>query len=104
MRAYCADSVRSVTSSVTTPIADPVQIAGYRLLLADDFSKAETSFPWATSSGQWRIEHQPTNSTYRMEVWPNRIVWSLLGVEDRRTSCASERHRGDPRLGLRRCG
>jgi len=77
-----ADSVRSVTSSVTTPIADPVQIAGYRLLLADDFSKAETSFSVGDQPGQWRIEHQPTNSTYRMEIWPNRIVWSLLGVED----------------------
>ncbi len=77
-----ADSMRSVTASVTTPIADPVHIAGYRLLLADDFSQAETAFSVGDQPGQWRIEHQPTSSIYRMEVWPNRIVWSLLGVED----------------------
>ena len=73
-----ADSVRTVSA----PMADPVQIEGFQLLLADDFSKAETVFAVGDEAGQWRIEHQPTNSSYRIEVWPNRIVWSLLSVAD----------------------
>lgn len=73
-----ADPVRSVTM----PLTNPVQIAGFQLALADDFGSAASVFAEGESAGQWRIQHQPTNSDYRMEVWPNRIVWSLLRVED----------------------
>ena len=73
-----ADSVRSVTM----PVVNPVQIAGFQLALADDFGGAQSVFAEGEAAGQWRIQHQPTNSDYRMEVWPNRIVWSLLHAED----------------------
>lgn len=72
--AIVADSMRAVTM----PMADPVAVSGYQLALSDDFSHAETVFAEGVELGKWRIEHQPTNSTYEMEVWPNRVVWSLL--------------------------
>ena len=73
-----ADSVRTVTA----PIGEPAQIAGYQLALSDDFSKAETVLAEGNQAGKWRIEHQPTAASYRMEVWPNRVVWSLLNLPD----------------------
>ncbi len=73
-----ADSVRTVTA----PMGAPLQVAGYQLLLADDFSQADTAFAEGSQAGEWRIEHQPTNSSYSIEIWPERIVWSLLGVDD----------------------
>ena len=76
--AIVADPMRAVTM----PMADPVQVAGYQLALSDDFSHAQTVFAEGMESGKWRIEHQPTSSTYNMEVWPNRVVWSLLDVPE----------------------
>ena len=72
--AIVADPLRTVTA----PLANPVQVAGYQMVLSDDFGHAETVFAEGVQAGKWRIEHQPTSSTYRMEVWPNRVVWSLL--------------------------
>lgn len=76
--AIVADPLRAVTA----PLAEPVQVAGYQLVLSDDFSRAETAFAEGLQSGKWHIEHQPTSSTYHMEVWPNRVVWSLLDLPD----------------------
>lgn len=74
--AIVADPMRAVTM----PMADPVSVSGYQLALSDDFSHAETVFAEGVELGKWRIEHQPTNSTYEMDVWPNRVVWSLLDL------------------------
>ena len=76
--AIVADSVRTAT----VPIGEPVQIAGYQLALSDDFSQAESVFAEGDEAGKWRIEHQPTASNYHMEIWPNRVVWSLLNMQD----------------------
>lgn len=76
--AVVADSVRSVTA----PLGEPIEVSGYQLALADDFSRAETAFAEGVELGKWRIEHQPTAANYRMEIWPNRVVWSLLDVQE----------------------
>jgi len=76
--AIVADPLRTVTA----PLANPVQVAGYQMVLSDDFSHADTVFAEGAQVGKWRIEHQPTSSSYLMEVWPNRIVWSLLDETD----------------------
>jgi hypothetical protein len=76
--AVVADPVRTVTM----PLADPVSVSGYQLALSDDFSRADTVLAEGVESGKWRIEHQPTASSYKMEVWPNRVVWSLLDVAE----------------------
>jgi hypothetical protein len=76
--AIVAESVHTVT----VPLGEPVQIAGYQLVLSDDFSQPDTAFAEGEQSGEWRIEHTPTAASYRMEVWPNRVVWSLLDVAD----------------------
>jgi hypothetical protein len=50
----------------------------YELRISDDFSQATSLLAEGDQPGEWRIEQVPTAATYRMEVWPNRIAWSLL--------------------------
>jgi hypothetical protein len=54
----------------------------YQLRMADNFSGAGSSLAQGDQPGQWRIELLPASSLYRMEVWPNRIAWSLLGMTE----------------------
>lgn len=60
-----------------------VSAPSFELIMADDFSQPETILTSGSQSGRWRIEHLPTESAYSMEVWPNRVVWSLVEMAER---------------------
>lgn len=51
------------------------------LRLTDNFSGPETVFSVQRQAGQWHTEHLPHLASYRMEVWPHHLVWSLLESE-----------------------
>lgn len=61
---------------VTPPAQD------YVLRLADDFSQSDSPLIQDDRPEEWRIEFLPAESVYRMEVWPNHLAWSLLGLTD----------------------
>ena len=54
----------------------------YTLQLADDFSQATSELMQGSRENEWRTELIPTESVYRMTVWPNHLAWSLLGQDD----------------------
>lgn len=54
----------------------------YTLRLADDFSQSNSPLSQGSRPGEWRTELLPAESVYRMEVFPNHLAWSLLGLTD----------------------
>ncbi len=70
----------TVNSSVA-PSADlPAQ--DYILRLADDFSQGSSPLMQGSRPNEWRTELLPAESVYAIEVFPNHLAWSLLGVTD----------------------
>ena len=54
----------------------------YHLRVGEDFGESTSSLPQGMTEGEWRTELLPDESVYRMEVWPNHLTWSLLGLTD----------------------
>jgi hypothetical protein len=54
----------------------------YVLRLADDFGQTNSPLVQGNRPNEWHIELVPTESIYRIEVWPNHLAWSLLGLVD----------------------
>jgi hypothetical protein len=52
----------------------------YSLRLADDFSQPDSTLRQGTLDGEWTLELLPEQSVYRIEVMPNHLAWSLVGV------------------------
>lgn len=70
---------RTVEGALTTVDAGAVT---YSLRLTDDFGSATSPLRQDSQLEEWRTELIPTESVYRIEVWPNHLAWSLLGVND----------------------
>jgi hypothetical protein len=56
--------------------------ADYTLRLADDFSQNSSPLMQGSRPNEWRTELLPAQSVYAIEVSPNHLAWSLLGVTD----------------------
>lgn len=56
--------------------------AVYVLRLGDDFGSAQSALRQGGLAGEWQIELLPEQSVFRMTVWPNRLAFSLLAVDD----------------------
>ena len=54
----------------------------YTLRLGEDFSQATSVLEQGLRPDEWRTELAAAESVYRMEVWPNHLAWSLLGMSD----------------------
>jgi len=54
----------------------------YTLRVGEDFGQSTSALPQGTTADEWRTELLPAESVYRMEVWPNHLAWSLLGLSD----------------------
>ena len=67
---------RSATSAIALPDPD------YVLRLADDFSQSSSPLMQGSRPSEWRTELLPAESVYAIEVSPNHLAWSLLGVND----------------------
>jgi len=76
--AVVADTLRAVS----VPLGGSGAYTDYQMALKDDFSGSGTVFAEGASTGEWRVAHTPTASSYLMEVWPNHVVWSLLELDD----------------------
>lgn len=70
---------RTIEGPLPATNADAVT---YSLRLADDFGSATSPLRQGSQVDEWRTELIPTESVYRMEVWPNHLAWSLLGISD----------------------
>ncbi len=73
---------RGLAASDPAPVLLDVPSQAYTLVLADDFSQADSPLIQGSQDGEWRIELLPTESVYQMEVWPNHLAWSLVGLGD----------------------
>jgi hypothetical protein len=67
---------RSVAPAADLPAQD------YSLRLADDFSQNSSPLMQGSRPNEWRTELVPAESVYAIEVSPNHLAWSLLGVTD----------------------
>jgi hypothetical protein len=68
-------------NSSAAPIASlPAQ--DYMLRLADDFGQSRSPLMQGSRPNEWRTELLPAESVYAIEVSPNHLAWSLLGVTD----------------------
>ena len=56
----------------------------YSLRLTDDFGRSESSLRQGVEDGAWHVELLPEESVYRIEVFPNHLAWSLIGVGELR--------------------
>lgn len=56
--------------------------ATYSLRLTDDFSQASSSLNQGETPDAWRTALAPTESVYRMDVWPDHLAWSLLSIRN----------------------
>lgn len=70
----------------SAPVAQPVLLGeapgvAYVLRVGDDFGAGQSALRQGALSGEWRTELVPDQSHYRMTVWPNRLAWSLFGVD-----------------------
>jgi hypothetical protein len=63
------------------PVAN-VPVQDFTLRLADDFSHNSSLLMQGSRPNEWRTELRPAESVYSIEVWPNHLAWSLLGVTD----------------------
>jgi hypothetical protein len=54
----------------------------FTLRLADDFSQNSSPLMQGSRPNAWRTELLPNESVYAMEVSPNHLAWSLLGLAD----------------------
>jgi hypothetical protein len=70
---------RTVESALPAASAGAVT---YSLRLTDDFGSATSPLRQGSQPDEWRTELIPTESVYRMEVWPNHLAWSLLGIDE----------------------
>lgn len=70
----------SVDRSASTEAVLPPQ--DYTLRLADDFSQNNSPLMQGSRPNEWRTELLSAQSVYEIEVWPNHLAWSLLGVSD----------------------
>jgi hypothetical protein len=67
---------RSVAPTAELPAQD------YILRLADDFSQNNSPLMQGNRPNEWRTELLPAESVYSIEVSPNHLAWSLLGLTD----------------------
>ncbi|MCC6454314.1 MAG: hypothetical protein IT328_05180 [Caldilineaceae bacterium] len=67
-------------SSTAPPVNLPAQ--DYALRLADDFSQSNSPLMQGSRPNEWRTELLPAESVYAIEVSPNHLAWSLLGLTD----------------------
>jgi hypothetical protein len=56
--------------------------SGYALRLHTDFGAVTPLLLQAERRQEWRTELLPAESVYRMQVWPSKLAWSLLGAQD----------------------
>lgn len=75
-RAATEDPAASRSAVVTPPAS-----GGYRLRLAEDFSAASSTLLQGEQRQEWRTELLPSDSVYRIQVWPGHLAWSLLGLD-----------------------
>lgn len=54
----------------------------YELRLADDFSQSTSALSQGVSPDAWSTALDPLQSIYLIEVSPNHLAWSLLGLTD----------------------
>lgn len=52
----------------------------YTLRLADDFSQTTSPLMQGNRPNEWRTELRSAESVYTIEVWPNHLAWSLIGL------------------------
>ena len=71
-----ATVTRSVAPTANLPEQD------YTLRLADDFSQSSSQLMQGSRPNEWRTELLPAQSVYSIEVSPNHLAWSLLGLAD----------------------
>lgn len=72
----------SVTRSESPTPDLPMQ--NYVLRMADDFSQNSSPLMQGSRPNEWRTELIPAESVYAIEVSPNHLAWSLLGLTDLR--------------------
>ncbi len=56
--------------------------AGYRLRLEETFAQETDVIAAAQQAGQWTSEILPGPGVYRFQLWPGRVAWSTLAIED----------------------
>ena len=71
-----ASVTRSEVSAPNLPTQD------YVLRMADDFSHNTSPLMQGSRPNEWRTELIPAESVYAIEVSPNHLAWSLLGLTD----------------------
>jgi hypothetical protein len=71
-----ATGSNSVAPAANLPAQD------YTLRLADDFSQSNSPLMQGSRPNEWRTELRPAESVYAIEVSPNHLAWSLLGLTD----------------------
>jgi hypothetical protein len=67
---------RNPTPTTSWPAQD------YTLRLSDDFSQISSPLKQGSIPNQWRTELRSAESVYLIEVSPNHLAWSLLGMAD----------------------
>jgi len=53
---------------------------GYRLAASDNFDQPSDLLVAQRQADQWWMSPVPTEGVYRLNVWPNHVAWSTLGV------------------------
>lgn len=64
------------------PLTNSFSAQDYELRLADDFSQSTSPLSEGVSPGAWSTRLDPVQSVYAIEVSPNHLAWSLLGLTD----------------------
>lgn len=63
-----------------TTLADPG--AGYQLQLETSFIQPTDAIASSEEAGQWTAAILPDQGLYRFQLWPGRLAWSTLALDD----------------------
>ena len=79
VRSQLATLLSGQPSSVTT-LSSPAP--GYPLRLEESFAQTTDAIATSEQAGQWTAEILPAQGVYRFQLWPGRVAWSTLALED----------------------
>ncbi len=57
----------------------------YRLRVSDEFDTRTGLVACTQQAGQWSSDIVPGQGLYRMQIWPGRLTWSTIALQDETT-------------------
>jgi len=56
--------------------------SNYRLRISDEFTAQTGLVACTQQAGEWSSDIVPAQGLYRMQIWPGRLTWSTIAVEE----------------------